>query len=193
MSYFDVNKETVKTIIDSTVRMSKNSMKTDKVCFEYVWESGSGYPRIGIGISASIYVRFYEAGGFYITGSFTRISESSAFTVTTNEPVMLCLDKSDTSNCKLTATKGDNKDTFIFSYSAANSKTEWRIVTLNDRNSGTANMELRLSKRKITHMIPTGFSPWLDESDLIKQGCSCVTRRHSLTNVLLVYVLIVSY
>ena len=192
MSYFDINSEAVKIVVDSSCRMSRTPMKTDKMCNEFVWESGSGYPRIGIWILSSIHIRFNEAGSYNSNGISAKTDTGDSITKAANEPIMICFDKSDTSNYNFTAIKGTMKNTFIFTCSSATQKSEWRILLQNGQGTSSSysdNVELRLSKKKMTHTIPTEFSPWFGSIGNIRRY-SC-GRNSSFTKLPFVYIFIV--
>ena len=106
MSYFDDDKEVIKTYIDGSYRMSKNPMKTNKVCFEFVWKDGSGYPVIGVCITKEERIRLSYSGRFSSSGVSTKSETGDSIPKAANEPIMICFDKSDTSNLNITAIKG---------------------------------------------------------------------------------------
>ena len=190
MSYFDISSEVVKTVVSSTQRMSQTSMNSSKMCYEFVWESGSGKLGCGIGISSNVYVRLDSAGSFGTGGVSCKSNTGDSIPIVVNEPIMICFDKSDISNYNLTAIKGTKKRTFIFMCSSATQQSEWRIFTYNcDSSSYSDNVELRLSKKKMTHTIPTGFSPWFGSIGNIRRY-SC-GRNSSFTKLPFVYIFIV--
>ena len=142
MSYFDESKEVFKMVANSSFLMSTTAMKSDKMCYEFVLESGNGDLMVGIATSSSVRGRLYQnAGTFYQTNLNSKSQTGDAITISTNDPIMMCFDKSDTANYKLEATKGSLKRTYIFSCSSANSQTEWRIHLQN--GSGSSNIEMR--------------------------------------------------
>ena len=168
--------------------MSKNSMKNDKMCFELALESGNGNLMIDVAMSSDVRTRLYQSDGLIHHLSIAYKSQTGDWIVVKNkEPIMICFDKSDASNLKIEAIKGELKRTLIFSCSSATAQSEWRIHLQND--SGSSNIELRLSKRKITNMIPTGFSPWLDAFNTNKRD-SCRSRKSSFDKIPLMYIFV---
>ena len=184
MSFFDASKSMLNILVDTTFRMSKNPMKKDKMCYEFVWKGGSGYPRIGVAVSSQMHVRFYENSGMGWIGPTRKLNEGSSIKTTLNEPIMICFDKSNTSNYNFSAIKGNLVRTLTFYCSSLSPKSEWRIASHNQENSGSDNVELHLDRRKITHKIPPGYSP------LITQTNSFRSKRSFISRVLFVYVFV---
>ena len=189
MSYFDDKEGSFKTVISSTFKMSKNPMKFDKMCYEFVWESGSGYQRIGVGVSSQIEARYYGSQGFGWHGLTKKSDNEQSFTTNMNEPIMICFDKSDSSNYNFSVIKGNIVRTFIFTCSSATPKSEWRIVLWSQPDSGSDNIELRLDKRKMINKIPNGFLSWLGQGNQNK-AISCGSRKSFINKSLLVYVFV---
>ena len=73
MSYFDINSEVVKTVVSSTQRMTKTSMNSSKMCYEFVWESCSG--KLGCGIGTG--------------GVSCKSNTGDSIPIAVNEPIMI--------------------------------------------------------------------------------------------------------
>ena len=158
MSYFDELANGGVTVTSSYM-LGSRIMKKEKMCFEFVWESGPGYHGIGVGLPNNKYIRYRHDSSSSFFGSDGESSNKvsgQSFGESHGEPIMLCFDRSNTANLQFHAIKGSTTRTYTCNF--ISSDTNWRILAYNCGNTGSEDkLKLHLIKKEMKNTMPDGF------------------------------------